>query len=175
MTERKHPFIYNPTDLDSFYSNGNKVFEFYMEIPEDYTSTYWFFNMKKKVQENSDCQEIYDKVNEYASGILQEYFLAENKKVEIVSINNKHVTIKKGETVDGVVSKLSSYSYVFCVDIEEISKSPSFTFVDTKTPVNPSVNYALMFPSHLNVKFCENIDDLDKIFIVGNIYLKESE
>ncbi len=85
------------------------------------------------------------------------------------------VTIKKGERADGVVSKLSSYSYVLCVDIEEISKSPSFTFVDTKTPVNPSGNYALMFPSHLNVEFCENIDDLDKIFIVGNIYLKESE
>lgn len=174
MTERKNPLIYNPTDLDPFYSSGNKVFEFYMEIPEEYTLTYWLFDMKKKVQENN-CQNIYDIVNDYAVGILKEYFATENKKVEVVSINNKNITIKKGEKPEGVVSKLSSYSYALCVDIEEISKTPSFVFTDTKTPVNPSGNYALLFPSHLNVEFCENKDELDKIFIVGNIYLKESE
>lgn len=174
MSERKHPLIYNPSDLNPFYSDDNKVFEFYTEVPEDYTLNYWLFEMKKKVQEN-DCQKIYDEINDYAVGILKEFYLTKNKKVEALSIINKNFIIKKGETVNDVVSKLSTYSYVLCVDIEEISKTPSFIFVDTKTPVNPSSNYALMFPSHLNIEFCENKDDLDKIFIVGNIYLKESE
>mgnify|MGYP003343960175 CR=1 FL=1 len=164
---------YRPVVCDSLIYTPGDVLEFYLPSPpSEETYDYHFFKMKKNIIEGQS-EKNYEESNSYVLKILKDYFQDKNKNIEPILWENNSVILKTNENYTGIITNLSSYTYILCVDIEEISRSPSFVFRNTNTPVNPSKYYGIIFPSHLTCEFMENKDDLDKIFIIGNVYLRE--